>query len=112
MTNSELSRAMSQLGTNSSVVAQVQKQFLADAGPEANAKFNELLGGLMSGKVSLYDLRSQAQAASQQMRAMRKDLGEDAGPALDGYLEILDKFLAETASMPENSLTNSAAAVK
>jgi hypothetical protein len=27
---------------------------------------------------------------------MRKDLGEDAGGALDGYLAILDSFLKET----------------
>lgn len=111
-TNTELSRAIGQLGTNSSVVAQVQKQFLADAGPEANAKFNEMLGGLMSGKISLSDLRSQAQSAAQQMRAMRKDLGDDAGPALDGYLEILDKFLAETSSMSDASLTNSTVIIK
>lgn len=111
-TNSELSMAISQLGTNSSIVAQVRKQFLTDAGPEANAKFNDLLGGLMNGKVTMSDLRAQAQSAAQQMRAMRKDLGDDAGPALDGYLEILDKFLAETTSSSDSSLTNSTAAIK
>ena len=83
----------------------VQAQFLADAGPEANAKFNELLGGLMTGKLSLEDLRVQAQSAATQMHEARKELGDDAGVMIDGYLAILDHFLKETAP-PAGASTN------
>jgi hypothetical protein len=95
-TNSELA-SLRQLGGNTNLIRQVQQQFLSDAGPEANEKFNELLGGLLSGKVTVTDLRAQAKAAADQVRGLRKELGEDAGPMLDGYLAILDKFVQEGA---------------
>src|SRR5579859_5515814 len=40
---------LAQLGAQTNLINQVRRQFLADAGPEANAKFDELLNGLMSG---------------------------------------------------------------
>src|SRR6266446_4888240 len=47
-------------GANSNLIQQVHNQFLSGAGPEANAKFDELLSGYMSGKLSVSDIRSQA----------------------------------------------------
>jgi hypothetical protein len=85
----------------------VQKQFLNGTGPEANAKFNELLGGLMSGKLSVEDIRTEAKAAADQLRALKRDSGEDAGFASGAYLAILDHFLKETA--PSGSATNAPA---
>ena len=93
---SDLTAAFREMGTNSPLIQQVRSQFLNDAGPEANKKFNDLLGGLMSGNLSVQDIRLEAKSAADQIRAMRKDLGEDAGGALDGYLAILDSFLKET----------------
>jgi hypothetical protein len=90
----DFSAMMRQLGTNSALIQQVQNRFLAGAGPEANQKFNELLGGLMNGTLSLNDLRNEAKASADQLRALKRDLGED-GWALDGYLSILDNFLRE-----------------
>ena len=84
------------LDTNSFLVQQVQKQFLSDAGGEANAKFNELLGGLMSGKLDMEDIRAQAKVAADQLRAMQRESGEEAGLATGTYLAILDHFLKET----------------
>ncbi len=86
-----------QLSTNSNLIQQVEAQFLAGADPAAKAKFNELLGGYLSGKLNINDIRAQAQAASDQIKSMRKDLGSEADIALDGYLAILDQFLKETA---------------
>jgi len=43
------------------------------------------------------DVRAQARATAEQVRAHRQDLGESAGWALDGYLAILDQFLGETS---------------
>jgi uncharacterized protein len=98
------SPALRQLGANTNLIQQVQKQFLSDAGPEANGKFNELLSGLMSGKVSVDDIRAEAKTAADQLRKLRREGGEEAGFAVDAYLAILDHFLAETP--PSKPATN------
>jgi hypothetical protein len=102
--NLELSLMLRQLGANTNLIRQVQEQFLSAAGPEANSKFNELVGGLANGTISVNDLRAQAKTAADQLRAMKKDLGDDTGWALDGYLSILDNFLSETAPTPAPSV--------
>jgi hypothetical protein len=82
----------------SKLIGQVQDQFLTGAGPEATGKYQEMVNGFLTGQLSVADIRSQAKSAADQLRAAKKDLGEDAGLALDGYLAILDSFLKETAS--------------
>jgi hypothetical protein len=101
------SPALAQLGASTNLIQQVQKQFLSSAGPEANDKFNELLGGLMSGKLSVDDIRAEAKIAADQLRALKRDGGEEIGFATDAYLAILDHFLKETA--PSGSATTSPA---
>ena len=98
------SPALRQLGSNTNLIQQVQKQFLGDAGSEANDKFNELLGGLMSGKLSVDDIRAQAKSAADQLRALKREGGEEAGFAVDAYLTILDHFLKDTT--PSGVTTN------
>ena len=100
-TPGDLTGALRQLGGSSNALQQIQKQLLTEGGPEAKDKFNELFGGLLSGKLSVSDIRAQAQTTADQVRSLRKDLGEDAGPLIDGYLAILDSFLKESA--PPNS---------
>ena len=95
---SNLSPALTGLSTSTNLIQQVQKQFLNGAGPEANTKFNELLGGLMSGKLSVDDIRAEAKTAADQLRALQRESGEDGGFAANAYLSILDHFLKETAS--------------
>lgn len=102
----ELTDTLKQLRTHSNLVSQVQAQFLAGAGPEANAKFNELLNGLTTGQLGIGDLRSQAQTAATQLRAAKKDLGGDAGFVLDSYLTILDNFINETADQQPTHAPN------
>jgi len=104
----KLSPAFAQLGASTNLIQQVQKQFLSGAGPEANDTFNELLGGLMSGKLSVEDIRAQAQSAADQLRALQRESGEESGFAASAYLSILDHFLKETASA--GSATNVPAA--
>ena len=101
------SPALSGLSTSTNLIQQVQKQFLSGAGPEANTKFNELLGGLMSGKLSVDDIRAEAKSAVDQLRTLQRESGEDAGFASSAYLSILDHFLKETA--PLGSATNAPA---
>ena len=76
---SNLPPALPGLSLSTNLVQQVQKQFLSGAGPEANNKFNELLGGLMSGKLSVEDIRAEAKTAADQLRALQRESGEDAG---------------------------------
>lgn len=101
------SPALAQLGASTNLIKQVQQQFLSDAGPEANNKFNELLSGLMSGKLGVDDIRAEAKTAADQLRALKRDGGEEIGFATDAYLAILDHFLKETA--PSGSATNAPA---
>lgn len=102
--NPEISPPLGQLAGQTNLIQQVQKMFLGDLGPEANDKFNELLGGFLSGKLTVDDIRAQAKTAVQQARAIRNDLGENGGPLLDRYVSILEKFLDET--VPSDSITN------
>lgn len=102
-----LSPALRGLSKSTNLIQQVQTQFLSGAGPEANNKFNELLGGLMSGKLNVEDIRAEAKTAADQLRALQRESGEDAGFAASTYLAILDHFLKETA--PSGSATNAPA---
>jgi hypothetical protein len=103
----DLSASLHQLGANTNFIRQIQAQFLADAGPEANNKFNEMIGGLLSGKLTVNDIRAEAKSAANQIKELKRDLGDDAGGAFDGYLAILENFLRETAP-PNLSVTNAA----
>ncbi|HOX58611.1 MAG TPA: YkgJ family cysteine cluster protein [Candidatus Paceibacterota bacterium] len=92
------------LSMSTNLIRQVQQQFLSGAGPEANDKFNELLGGLISGELTVDDVRAQAKTAADQLRALQREGGDEAGLATDAYLGILDHFLKETA--PSGPVTN------
>jgi hypothetical protein len=107
----DLSAAVRQLGTQSNLVNQVRAQFLATANPEANQKFDQMLGDLGSGKMSIADLRAQAKSAAAQLRELEKEAGDDASGTTGLYLSILDSFLAETESTTVGT-TNRAAPAK
>jgi hypothetical protein len=98
-TNVDVSAALHRLGGNTNFVAQIRQQMLAGS-PEAAGKYDEMVNGLMSGQMSLSDLRSQAKSYADQLREMKRDLGPEAGDSIDTYLAVLDSFLKETASPP------------
>ncbi len=106
----DASNPFRELAAHTNLVHKIQSQFLGDAGPEANKKFEEMLNGLMTGKLNMDDLRAQAQTAADQIRAAKRDGGEDPGFAADTYLAILDQFLKSTP--PTGSKTNAPAAVQ
>jgi hypothetical protein len=83
-------------GIDPKSVKQVQEQILGAAAPEATAKFNEMVSGLMVGRLSMDDIRAQARSSAKELQAAKKDLGEEFGSVLDGYLNILQGFLNET----------------
>jgi hypothetical protein len=104
----DMSAALRQLGADKGSLQQVQSQLLSDAGPEANKKFNEMVGGLLTGRMTVNDLRAEAKSLTEQVRALKRDLGDDAGGMIDTYLVVLDTFLKETE--PAGGTTNTAAA--
>ena len=68
-----------QLSAQTNLIQQVQNQYLKDADPAAKAKFEELLSGLQSGKISVNDLRAQAQSMVSQLKIFKRDLGPGRG---------------------------------
>ena len=107
--STDLSAAVRQLGTQSNLVNQVRAQLLATANPEANQKFDQLLGDLGAGKMSINDLRAQARSAAVQLRELEKEAGDDSPGTIGLYLSVLENFLAETESGPAGVNTNAAA---
>jgi hypothetical protein len=105
-TNVDLSAAFRQLGANTNFVGQIRQQMLAGS-PEATRKYDEMVSGLLSGQLSVNDLRQQAQAAAAQLRGMKRELGAEADESLDGYLQILDSFVKETANESANAASKS-----
>jgi len=103
----DLSASLRQLGADTNFIQQIQSQFLAGAGPEANQKFNQLVSGMMSGKITVNDIRAEATTAVNQLRQLQKELGGDADAELGGYLTILEGFLRETAPKTTGAATNS-----
>ena len=73
---------------------------LAGADPAANQKYDEMVNGLMTGKLNLNDLRNEAKTSIAQINDLKRELGPEAGDALDSYLSILQSFVNETASEP------------
>jgi hypothetical protein len=101
-TNADLSAALRSLGANTNFINQVRESMLA-GNPAAAGKYDELVGGLLSGKLNMADLRREAQTSANQLRDLKKDLGPDADDSLDGYLEMLNYFLSQTGTAPTNT---------
>ena len=101
-TNLDLSAAFRSLGANTNFIGQIRQQFLA-GNPAAASNYDDLVSGLLSGKVNMNDLRRQAKSSADQLRQLKHDLGPDAGDSLDAYLSVLDNFLKETADAPASA---------
>ena len=105
-TNMDLSAALRQLGANTNFVGQIRQQMLA-GNPEAARKYDELVSGLLSGQLNVSDVRQQAQTAAAQLRELKQQLGPEADDSLDGYLQVLDSFIKETADEPADAAPKS-----
>lgn len=85
-------------------IAKVQQEFLATATPEAQAMYRDMVQGFLSGKVSVQDLRGQAQDALNQLNELSKDLDdEEISGILGTYGSILQNFLKQTGGTVTNS---------
>lgn len=107
-TTLEAPDSLRQLAAHTNLIQQVQSRFLADAGPETNAKFTELMAGLTTGKLNIDDLKAEAKKSVDQVRELKRGLGEDESSSIDVYLSILDKFLKETPAPAGSSATRPA----
>ena len=101
-TNAEPAAAFRNLGANTNFVRDIREQMLRDS-PAAASKYDEMVNGLMSGKLNLSDLRREAKSSADQLRALKRELGPEAGDSLDTYLEVLDGFLKESAAEPAST---------
>jgi hypothetical protein len=82
------------LKLDAKAVEKVQDDFLATAGPEANAMFKDLIQGLTSGKLSVDDIRDQARASLEELKDLQKEIGDDGdNPLLQSYVGILQNFI-------------------
>ena len=99
-TEDAITEQMRKQGVDPKIVEQVQQEIFGKSSPAATAKYNQLMGGLMSGRLGVQDIRAEAQKTIKQVRAMKKDLGDDAGDLLDGYVSILEQFVADSAGAP------------
>ncbi len=102
-TNTDLSAAFRNLGANTNFVRDIREQMLRDS-PAAASKYDEMVNGLMSGKLDLNDLRREAKSSADQLRALKRELGPEADDSLDTYLEVLDGFLKESAAEPASAV--------
>jgi hypothetical protein len=103
---SATAQALRHLGAHTNLIHQVEDKFLKDAGPEAKAKFDELMQGLMSGNMDLQGIRTQACEAVNQIKALKRDGGDQLGAMLDTYQAILEKFIKETTPPAGGAATN------
>lgn len=96
-------------GSETNLLQHLQEQIATN--PESAQMFNQMMGDFLSGKLSVEDLRRQAEDAAKQLQDLKGELGDDAGPMLDGYLNILQNFLRE-AQPPNKAVPKSQAVPK
>jgi hypothetical protein len=97
-TNTNVAVALRALGGGSNSIEQVRRQMLAGADPAATQKYNELVGGLMTGRLNVNDIRTEAKNSIEQINQLKRELGPEASDSLDSYLAILQGFVNETES--------------
>ena len=103
--NDAVLEQMRQQGVDPKIMEQVQSEVFAKSSPAAAAKYNELAGGVLSGRLGVGDIRAEAMKTINQAKAMKKELGDDAGDALDGYIQILEHFVAASADPETRVIT-------
>jgi hypothetical protein len=86
-------------GVDPAIRRQLSLSIPGFASPEVQGMFDEKVNGLISGELSLGDIRNEAIEVRDQLEALKKDLGP-SGDALNGYLGILNGFIKETESIP------------
>ena len=94
-------------GIDPNFLSTLEKKFPLLANEEAQDYFNNTVGGLLSGKIGVSDVRKDAVRARDQLEDLREDFGDEFGPGIDtmlnAYLGILNKFIRETDPPPKST---------
>ena len=106
-TNLNIAAALRGMTGSSNSIEQVRQRMLTGADPAATQKYNELVSGLMSGKLNENDIRNEARTSIQQINQLKRELGPEAGDALDSYLAILQAFVNESTPVTTSPATPS-----
>jgi hypothetical protein len=94
-TNADMAALLRNLDVKTNSILQIREKMLAGS-PEATGKFDDMVNGLLSGQLSVDDIRREAKSSADQLRELKREIGPDAGDSVDAYLSVLDHFLAET----------------
>jgi len=92
-------------GVDPAIRRQLSLQIPGFTSPAVQSYFDKKVNGLMSGDLSLGDIRNDAVDVRDQLEQLKKDLGP-SGEALNGYLDILNGFIRETESVPAKKPKN------
>ena len=98
-----IAAALQARGEDLNTIEQVRQQMLDGADPAATQKYNELAGGLMSGKLGVNDIRNEARSSIEQINRLKRELGPEADDSLDSYLTILQAFVNDTTTTATKS---------
>lgn len=83
-------------GIDSASLKAVEQKIPLLSTPEAGGYFNEQVAGLITGQLDIEDIRKDAIYAADQLKDLQEELGP-SGDALNGWLSILERFIADTA---------------
>jgi hypothetical protein len=88
-------------GLTAENIAELQKALPMLKEPAARRFFDEKVKGLTEGTINVQDIRKEAMRAREEYRKTAKSLGPDGEKALNqalgGYLDILDRFIRDSA---------------
>jgi hypothetical protein len=88
-------------GLTAENIAELQKALPMLKEPAARRFFDEKVKGLTEGTIDVQDIRKEAMRAREEYRKTAKSLGPDGEKALNqalgGYLDILDRFIRDSA---------------
>jgi hypothetical protein len=88
-------------GLTSENITELQKALPMLKEPAARRYFDDKVKGLTEGTINVQDIRKEAMRAREEYRKTAKSLGPDGEKALNqalgGYLDILDRFIRDSA---------------
>lgn len=82
-------------GVDAKTMGQLHAMLPGFGSPEVQKHFHDRVTGLMSGSLSINDIRNEAIDVRDQLRELMDELGS-GGEALGGYYGILDGFIQKT----------------
>lgn len=82
-------------GVDAKMMGQLHAMLPGFGSPEVQKHFQDRVTGLMSGSLTINDIRNEAIDARDQLKELMDDLGA-GGEALGGYYGILDGFIKKT----------------